>query len=77
MTIGQPFIDQTFPLSTLFDPRVFARAMSDSGKHPPILYHYTGETGLRGIVSPPSWDVDHPELASQADYAGSIPVVEQ
>jgi hypothetical protein len=62
MTIDPPFIAQSFPISALIDPRVFARAVGASGKHPPILYHYTNEAGLSGIVSPPSWDIDNPEL---------------
>jgi hypothetical protein len=71
MTIRPPFSAQSFPISALFDPRVFARAMSASGKHPPILYHYTSEAGLRGIVSPPSWDIDHPALARAAQLWAS------
>jgi hypothetical protein len=58
MTIDPPFLGQSFPFTWLFDPRAYARAASDD--HPPILYHYTDENGLRGIASPPSWDIDHP-----------------
>lgn len=60
MTIDHPFVAQSFPISQIIDPRGVARAMSASGNHPPILYHYTNEAGLRGIVNPPSWDIDHP-----------------
>lgn len=56
MTVGWPNFDSTFPVSALFDPRVLARGVSASGNHPQILYHYTSEVRLRGIVSPPSWD---------------------
>lgn len=92
MTLGGRPFSQTFPISTLFDPRVFARAFSTRGMNPPILYHYTNETGLRGIVSPPSWDFDHPALdraaqlwASDVRYMsdaqellfGAAPVVER
>jgi hypothetical protein len=41
------------PISRLFDHRAFARLLTDSGKHPPILYHYTNDAGLNGIVNPP------------------------
>lgn len=68
MTLGGPPFAQTFPISTFFDPRVFARSVSARGTNPPILYHCTDETGLKGIISPSSWDVDHPAL----DRAGQL-----
>jgi hypothetical protein len=64
MTIDPPFLGQSFPMTWLFDPRVWARARTDN--HPQILYHYTSEIGLRGIVSPQSWDIDHPGLGLAA-----------
>jgi len=71
MTLGGRQFSQTFPISALFDPRVFARAVSARGMNPPILYHYTDETALRGIVSPPSWDFDHPALDRAAQLWAS------
>jgi hypothetical protein len=71
MTIGRPNFDSTFPISALFDQRVFARQVSASGNHPQILYHYTSEAGLRGIVSPPSWDFNHPALDRAAQLWAS------
>jgi len=48
MTVGRPNFDSTFPISALFDPRVFARQVSASGNHPQILYHYTSEAAESG-----------------------------
>lgn len=71
MTLGGRQFAQTFPISTFFDPRVFARWVSARGENPPILYHYTDETGLRGILSPSSWDYDHPALDRAAQLWAS------
>lgn len=66
MTIDPPFLGQSFPVTWLFDPRVYARGVGDN--HPRILYHYTGEDGLRGIVSPPSWDLEGPGFGLAAQF---------
>lgn len=71
MTTGRPNYIQTFPISALFDPRVFARQLSAMGNHPKILYHYTSEAGLKGIVSPPSWDFHSPALDRAAQLWAS------
>lgn len=71
MTLGGPAFSQTFPISTFFDARSFARWISERGTNPPILYHYTDETGLRGIVSPSSWDFATPALDRAAQLWAS------
>lgn len=71
MTTGRPNFIQTFPISALFDPRVFARQLSAGGNHPKILYHYTSEAGLKGIVSPPSWDFNSSALDRAAQLWAS------
>lgn len=60
MTVDPPFIAQSFPISAMVDYRAIARAMSASGKTPPILYHYTDAAGLAGILNP-SWDIEDPD----------------
>jgi hypothetical protein len=60
VTIDPPFLAQSFPISARADYRAIARAMSASGKNPPILYHYTDAAGLVGIVGPSSWGVEDP-----------------
>jgi Protein of unknown function (DUF2971) len=72
MTIDPPFIAQSFPISATIDPRGFARTLSASGKHPPILYHYTNEAGLKGIVTPASWDMDNPALEPMLARAAQL-----
>jgi len=69
MTIEAPYHAATFPISALVDPRVVARAIT---QHPPILYHYTDEAGLRGIISPPSWDIENPPLESMLERAAQL-----
>jgi hypothetical protein len=69
MTIHPPYDAATFPISAMIDPRVVARAIT---QHPPILYHYTDEAGLRGIVSPPSWDIDNPALEPMLERAAQL-----
>lgn len=64
--------DWSFPISQLVDARRFAKAVSERGLNPTILYHYTDEAGLRGIVSPSSWDINHPELEKMLARAAQL-----
>jgi hypothetical protein len=69
MTIDDRW-SRTMPITALSDPRSLAGAISASGPHPKILYHYTDEVGLRGIISP-SWDIDHSALERAAQLWAS------